>query len=36
MFESKVSTVRSVWGDFSSINASNAPGFVPVQCPTHQ
>ena len=36
MFESKVSTVRSSWGDMSSINPTNAPGFVPIPCPTHQ
>lgn len=36
MFESKVSTVKSAWGDFSSVNTSNAPGFVPIPCPTHQ
>ena len=36
MFESKVSTVRSNWGEISSINHTNAPGFVPIPCPTHQ
>lgn len=36
MFESHVSTVKSdAWGNFSVLNTSKAPGFIPIHCPTH-
>ena len=36
MLDSRFSTVKSVaYSDFSSIQASSAPGFVPIPCPSH-
>lgn len=37
MYESKVSTVKSEWDQFSVMRNSNvkSPAFIPVPCPTH-